>query len=154
MPTQATIDDFLAQRYLAFVGASRDSKQFANAVYRLLRGDGRVLYPVNQSDAAVTIEGDVAYRRLADVPDPVDGVVVMVPHAAEAQLVRDAIERGIGRMWIHRSGGRDPVSDDVRKLCQDAGVKLVDGACPFMFVEPVRGVHRFHRAIAHRRFAA
>lgn len=72
MATHQVINDFLAQEHIAFVGASREPKQFANSVYRRLRSSGRVLYPVNRSEEAATIEGDVAYRRLADVPDPVD----------------------------------------------------------------------------------
>ena len=154
MPSRAVIDEFLTQTHVAFVGASRDSKQFANAVYRQLRDGGRSLYPVNSSAEAATIEGDSSYRRLADVPDPVDGVVVMVPRAAEAEVVDEAIARGIPRIWIHRATGRDPVAEEVRSRCATTGTQLVAGACPLMFLEPVRGVHRLHRVIARGRFAA
>ncbi|HET6966145.1 MAG TPA: CoA-binding protein [Acidimicrobiales bacterium] len=154
MPSRAVIDEFLAQSHIAFVGVSREPKQFANAIYRELRDGGRALYPVNRSEGTPTIEGDLAYRRLGDVPDPVDGVVVMVSHDAEADVVREAIARGIPRIWVHRATGRDPVSDEVRSMCEAAGAQLVDGACPLMFLEPVRGLHRLHRSIAHKRFAA
>jgi len=154
MPTRATIEDFLGQKHLAFVGVSRDSKAFANAVYRHLRDGGRTLYPVNAASDATTIEEDACYRRLADVPDPVDGVVVMVPHEAETEVVRLALQRGIPRVWIHRASVKSPVSEEIRSLCRDSGVDLVDGACPFMWAEPVRGVHRIHRGLSHRRFAA
>lgn len=154
MPSRATIEEFLTQPHIAFVGVSRDPKQFANAVYRKLREGGRTLYPVNRSEGAPSIEGNPAYRSLSDVPDPIDGVVIMVPHAAEAELVREAVARGVPRVWVHRANGRDPIADEVRSMCDAAGVALVDGACPLMFLEPVRGVHRLHRSIAHRRFAA
>ena len=49
MPTHQTIDDFRAQKRVAFVGASRESKQFATSVYRQLPDGGRILYPVNRS---------------------------------------------------------------------------------------------------------
>jgi len=154
MPNHQAIDDFLAQRHIAFVGVSREPKQFANTVYRRLRGDGRALYPVNRSEEATTIEGDIAYRQLSDVPGPVDGVVVMVPREAEADVVRQAIERGIPRVWLHRGLGQGSVSAEAVQQCRDAGVSVVDGACPLMFEEPVRGMHRIHRAMSHRRFAA
>ena len=154
MPSRAAIDEFLAQTNIAFVGVSRDSKQFANTVYRQLRAGGRTLLPVNRSEGPTTIEGDTAYRRLADVPDPVDGVVVMVPRDAEAGVVDEAIARGIPRVWIHRATGRDPVSGEIRSRCAATGTQLVAGACPLMFLEPVRGVHRLHRVIARGRFAA
>jgi predicted CoA-binding protein len=154
MPDRKTIDDFLAQRHLAVVGVSRDSKQFANAVYRRLRAGGRVLYPVNAAAKSQTLEGDPSYPRLADVPDPVDGVLVMVPAEAAAGVVREAVDRGIPRVWLHRGVGKGSVSSDAIDKCQAHGVAVVDGACPLMFEQPVRGVHRFHRLFSGRRIAA
>lgn len=154
MPDRATIEDFLAQRHLAFVGVSRDQHQFANAVYRRLRSGGRVLYPVNTPAAGAPIEGDKSFTTLAQVPDPVDGVLVMVPSPAVAEVVRDAIARGIPRVWLHRGAGKGSVSEEAVRLCREAGVAVVDGACPLMFEEPVRGVHWLHKAISGRRFAA
>jgi predicted CoA-binding protein len=151
---RATIDDFLAQRHIAFVGVSRDSKQFANAVYRSLREPGRTVYPVNTAADGHPLEGDTSYARLADVPDPVDGVVVMVPAEAAADVVRDAVDRGIPRVWLHRGIGKGSVSAEAVRICQESGVAHVDGACPLMFDEPVNGVHRLHRLLAGRRIAA
>ncbi len=152
MPTRQAIDEFLDHKHLAFVGVSRDPKQFANSIYRRLRDGGRVLYPVNSSNEAVTIEGDVAYRRLGLVPDPVDGVVILVPRQSEADVVRESIERGIPRVWLHRGAGQGPVSADAVRLCREAGIVVVDGACLLMFDEPVHGVHRIHRVLTRRRF--
>jgi predicted CoA-binding protein len=154
MPHRATIDEFLTQQHIAFVGVSRDTKQFANAVYREMRDHGRTMYPVHRDEAVTTIEGDDCYRSLADVPDPVDGVVVMVPASGAEAVVRDAIERGIPRVWLHRGVGTGAVSEDAVVLCREHGVAVVDGACPLMFDEPVGWMHRVHRTLARRRFAA
>lgn len=154
MPERKTIDEFLAQRHLAFVGVSRDSKQFANAVYRQLREGGRVLYPVNPAAGGDPLEGDRSYQTLADVPDPVDGAIVMVPAGAAAEVVRQAVERGIPRVWLHRGAGKGSVSAEAVQLCRDNAIAVVDGACPLMFAEPVRGVHRIHRLLSGRRIAA
>jgi len=152
VPSKTVIEEFLTQPHLAFVGASRDSKQFANAVYRHLRDGGRILYPVHP--VAAEIEGDTAFPRIATVPDPVDGVIVMVRPDAAEQVVREAIERGVPRVWLHRGVGTGAVSERAVELCRDAGVAVVDGACPLMFATPVGGVHRLHRLISHRRIAA
>lgn len=153
MPTKEAIDDFLAQNHIAFVGVSRDSTQFANAVYRQLRDHGRTLYPVNAQASSTTIEGDNCYHQLASVPDPVDGVFVMVPAAEAAGVVRDAIERHIPRVWLHHGIGPGSNSAEAVALCRNFGVSVVDGACPLMFDAPVRSVHRVHRAFAGRRIA-
>jgi predicted CoA-binding protein len=152
MPSRAVIDDFLAQEHLAFVGASRNSKEFANSVYRKLRDGGRTMYPVHRE--VDEVEGDRAYRRLADVPDPVDGVVIMAPPDAVAEITREAIERGIPRVWLHRGAGQGPVPVEAVAMCRDASVPVVDGACPLMFEGHVGGVHRLHRYLVRRRIAA
>lgn len=154
MPSRDVIDRFLSQRNVAFVGASRDSRQFANAVYRHLRDGGRTLYPVNRNAGAATIEGDAAYARLADVPDPVDGVFVMVPARDAAGVVREAVERGIPRVWLHRGIGPSSVSPEAVQACAENGVEVVDGACPLMFGDHVGFMHRVHRGFAGRRLVA
>jgi len=154
MPDRKTIDDFLAQRHLAVVGVSRDPKQFANGVYRQLRAGGRVLYPVNRAAGGEALEGDLSYARLADVPDPVDGVLVVVPAETAVGVVLEAIDRGIPRVWLHRGVGKGSVSTEATEKCRHHGVAVVDGACPLMFEQPVRGVHRLHRLFSGRRIAA
>jgi predicted CoA-binding protein len=154
MPSRAAIDRFLAQEHVALVGVSHNPKDFANAVYRRLRDGGRTMYAVNHDESLTTVEGDPCYRRLAEVPDPVDGVIVMVPAEAAADVVRDAIARGIPRVWLHRGVGTGAVSKEAVALCRDHGIDVVDGACPLMFDEPVGWFHRVHRTIARGRFAA
>jgi len=153
MPERAVIDQFLAQRHLAFVGVSRQPKEFANSVYRHLRDGGRTMYPVNAHvEPGSFIEGDRAFVMLGDVPDPVDGVVIM-PRPDLMGLAEEAVARGIPRVWIHRGAGQPPVPVEVTTYLVDRGVQVVDGACPLMFDGEVHGVHRLHRALSGRRIA-
>jgi len=32
-------------------------------------------------------------------------------------------------------------------MCRDAGIDVVAGACPLMFLDPVKGFHKFHRTL-------
>jgi predicted CoA-binding protein len=153
MPTKVDVEEFLDQKHIAFVGVSREPKAFANAVYRELRDHGRTLYPVNRGTDGGSIEGDPSYRSLAEVPDPIDGVVVMVPATQSADVVRAALDRNIPRVWLYHGVGPGSVSAEAVALCRAAGVPVVDGACPFMFDAPVHSVHRLHRALAGRRVA-
>lgn len=153
MPDLHDVHDILDQQHIAFVGVSTDPKAFASTVYRAMRDRGRTMYPVNRH-ADATLEGDPAFARLADVPDPVDAVVVMVPADQVADVVRDALARGIPRVWLHRGAGQGPPAPEAVAACREAGVVVVDGACPLMFDGDVRGVHRWHRWMARRRFAA
>lgn len=78
----------------------------------------------------------------------------MVPAPVAADVVRQAVARGIPRVRLHRGIGRGSLSAEAVAVRHDAGNAVVDGACPFMFEPPARGVHRLHRAVAGRRIAA
>lgn len=154
MPSMEVIRRFLDQEHIAFVGVSRNPKDFANSVYRELRQRGHTLYPVNPAATTELLEGDPCFHRLADIPDPIDGVLVMVPPEQAASVVRDAIDRGIPRVWLHRGVGHGSVSEQAVQLCRDHGVEVVDGACPLMFAAPVGAFHRVHRFFVKRSIAA
>jgi predicted CoA-binding protein len=81
----------------------------------------------------------------------------MVAADRSAEVVRDAIARGIPRVWLYRGFGPGAVSDEAVELCRTNGVEVVDGACPLMFEGgngKVGGIHRLHHFLAKRHFAA
>lgn len=143
MVKTSVIDDFLAQRRLAFVGVSHDPKEFSVSVYRELKGHGYDLLPVNPH--AETIEGDAAVASVADLPDGIDGAIVMVPSAGSAAVVQECLDKGIPRVWLHQGAGPSSVSEEAVALCRDHGIEVVDGACPMMFMEDASWFHRAHR---------
>lgn len=143
MPTQKDIDDFLARKRIAFVGVSRDPKAFTNAVYRSLRDRGYQLYPVNPH--AEQLEGARCYPTVKDLPEPVDGALVMLPPGPSEQVVRDCAEAGIRRVWLRGGVHRGTISAEAVRYCREHGMSVVDNACPMMFAEPVGFLHRCHR---------
>ena len=152
MPSRAAIDRFLALSPIALVGASRDPKDFSHAVATQLRDGGRTVHLVNpESDE---IDGQRCYRTLAEVPDPLEGVLVMVPAGSAAAVARASVQRGVTSVWLHRGAGAGSVSGEAVALCRESGVDVIDGACPLMFTEPVAWFHRAHHFLVRRRFAA
>ena len=141
------VDDFLALKRVAVVGASDDPKRFSGTIYRALKAHGHTVVPVNRT--AVTVDGDECYPSLSAVPGDLDGVLVMVHHDDSAQVVRECVDRGVTRVWLFKGlGGASAVSDEAVDLCKKNDVTVVAGACPLMFLEPV-GFHKFHRAMRH-----
>jgi predicted CoA-binding protein len=136
--------EFLAAGRLAVVGASGDTRQFGNVIYRALRDHGVDVVAVHPRAEAVA--GDPAFPDLASVPGTIDGVVVMVGRDASADVVSECARLGIRRVWLHQGlGGPGAVSDEALALCRRHGVEVVPGACPLMFLEPVGVMHRLHR---------
>lgn len=141
--TLTEVNDFLAQRRLALVGVSRHEQDFSRSLLQALRDHGYDMVPVNPAVAEVA--GLRCYARVQDITPPVDGVLVMTPAAEAAQVVRDCIEAGIGRVWLHRGSGPGAVSPEAIELCLHSGIKLVAGQCPFMFLPEPAWFHRAHR---------
>jgi uncharacterized protein len=132
------------------VGVSRNPKDFSHMVVERLEADGRTVIPVNAD--VDEIGGRRCFRSLADVPGLVDAVPVMVAPDAAVAVVEQAVARGVRHVWLHRGAGIGAVSDAAVDRCREAGIDVVAGACPMMFVGQVRGVHRFHRWCVRRRF--
>jgi predicted CoA-binding protein len=140
------IDAFLGEPALAIVGVSRSGRKFGNIALRTLSAKGLRVYPIHPFMQAV--EGVRCYRRFRDLPEPVGAVLVVVPPSQAVQVVRDAAEAGIKKVWLQQGAE----SAAVLQACKDAGVNPVYGECILMFAHPA-GVHKFHhwvRGVFHR----
>jgi len=137
------VAEFLSGKRFAVAGVSRQSGQAANAVYRKLRDSGYEVFPINPN--ATQTEGARCYPDLASVPGSIDRVVVVTNPNVSAQLVRQCADRGVDRLWFHRSFGQGSVSNDAIRECQDRGIKCIVGGCPLMYCEPVDFGHQCMR---------
>ena len=132
---------FLAVERIAVTGVSQDPKgEASNGIYRRLKERGYTVFAINPN--AATVEGDPAYPDLAAVPGGVDAVVIATrPEHAEA-TVRQAIDRGISQVWMHRSFGAGSVSHEAAELGRAHGLTVIEGGCPLMFGAAADGAHR------------
>ena len=146
----AAAREFFDLGSIALVGASNDPKHFSNSVFRALQEHAVHVVPVNPNEAAV---GDVVcYPNVAAVPGPLEGVIVMVNHETAVQVVRECAERGVTHVWLFKGLGHESaLSDEAVALCHEHGMTVVPGACPLMFLQPVRSLHRIHRGIRRLR---
>jgi hypothetical protein len=126
--------DFLAQKRLAIVGVSRDSRQPANFNFRKLRAAGYEVFPVNPQ--AATVEGVPCFPELKSIPGGVDAVLIYTPPQATESVVRECADLGIVRVWIHRSIGGGSYSEAAERVARERGLALIPGGCPAMFCAP------------------
>ena len=102
MASQNAIDDFLAQQVLAVAGVSRSGKKFGNLVFRDLTRKGYRVFAINPH--AEKIEGVTCFPDLASLPEPVGGVIAVIPPEETLHLVQDMQKAGIRRLWNRTSG--------------------------------------------------
>ncbi len=137
------VTEFLSGRRLAVVGVSREAGQPANAVYRRLRDSGYEVFAVNPN--ATEAEGARCYPDLASIPGAIDGVMIVTHPDVSTEVVRQCAERGVRRVWFHRSFGDGSVSDDAVRECEAHGIACIVGGCPLMYCAPVDLGHRCMR---------
>lgn len=146
---------FLAGRRIAVVGASDERGNMGGAILRELWLHGHEVVPVHPT--ARLAGGHRCYPTIGDLPGPIDGAIVVVPADAAVDVVRQCIAAGVPAIWLFKGiGSEGAVSDEAIALCHEAGIPVVPGACPLMFIRPVGTVHRIHRAAqrAHGTLAA
>ena len=91
MPIQSrrAIDGFLAQKRIAFIGASRNPSHFSRKLFAELAARGYDLVPVNP--LAAEIDGHPCYAQVADIDPPPSAALVMTPPRQAAAVVEDCI---------------------------------------------------------------
>lgn len=138
MTSLAAIEHFLSAGTLAVAGASRRGRKFGNVVHQELAKKGWRVLLVHPEAAA--IDGCPCVARLADLPPDVGGLVVSVPPAQAAALVREAAAAGLKQVWLQR-GSESP---EALAAGRETGVEVIHGQCILMHANP-GGIHRVHR---------
>ena len=135
---QVDKEAFVAETSLAVVGVSRKSG-FGRRLFAHLKGKGYRVFPVNTQ--ADSIDGERCYRRLDELPEPVGGVVTVVPPAETEKIVEDCGRLGIHRLWMQQ-GSESPAAVE---RCRARGIAAVAGECLIMHSGAgfPHSIHRF-----------
>ena len=140
MASKHQIDEFLAQKTLAIAGVSRSGKKFGNTILKDLTTLGYRLLPLHPK--AVEVGGHRAYPSFAALPEPVGGVIVVVPPAQAESVVKAAAAHGIRRVWLQQGAA----SPQAIRFCEDNGISVVHGECVLMYLKPSTSwIHSAHR---------
>lgn len=137
------IEDFLQQKRIAIVGLSRERHHISNALLKEFERKGFSVIGVTPN--ADEIVGVNCFKRLQDIHPVPDAALVFTPPHITDTIVRDCHEAGIRRVWMYRGGGKGAVSEEAVDYCRKNDIEVIPGECPFMFLDPVHGVHAFHR---------
>ncbi len=147
MKIKEAASQFLANKRIAITGVSRDSggQHGSNVVYQRLRKHGYEVFPVNPN--ATEVEGDRCYPDLASIPGGVDAVVIGTSPKHAPDTMRQCVDLGIDKVWMHRSFGQGSVSVEATEYGREHGVTVIDGGCPCMFSPTADLGHRAMRGL-------
>ncbi len=107
---------------IAIIGASTDRKKYGNKAVRAFRDGGWTVYPVNAK--ADQVEGLVAYKSIAEVPEPLDRVSMYVPPAVGKTMLDDIAAKQPAELFFN-PGSEDA---DVMEQAKAKGLNVIN-AC-------------------------
>ena len=137
------IERFLRAKRIALVGVSRNPADFSRTLWKELRSRSYDMVPVNthQQD----IDGIRCYRSLNAISPPVDAVLIMVGKTETANVITDCILAGVPLVWVYGVMGEKDIAPEVLSLANAAGLNLIAGQCPYMFLNNTAWFHGLHR---------
>jgi acetate---CoA ligase (ADP-forming) len=120
---------------VAVIGASRKRGSVGGQLFHNLLHAGfhGPVYPINRH--ARVVQSVPAYKTLADVPEPVDLVVIAVPAADVLDAARECAKHGVHALVVISAGFAE-ASDEGREaqrelleICRASGMRLVGPNC-------------------------
>ncbi len=142
--TRQGMGTFFEPSGVAIIGARR-SPGFGYGIPLVLKreGWGSLIYLVNPKGGE--LHGLPVYRSLAEVPDPVDLAIVIVPASLTPGVMEEIGHRGIGHVILETAGFAE-VGEEGRKLQEEVknvasrhGIRVIGPNC----VGVVNTVNRF-----------
>ncbi len=139
------VKDFLAQKKIAVVGVSDKRETGCNSNYQKFKSAGYQVYAVNPH--ITNFDGSPCYPDLKSLPEKPDGVFILANPQVTEDIVRQCVELGIKRVWMHCMMGTKPglaatstsVSQAAVKMCRENGITVIPGSCPNQFLKPDPG---------------
>ena len=131
----ASLRPFFAPRTVAVVGASPRHGSIGGELFRnILRADfAGAAYPVNRSEEPVA--GVRAYAAVAQIPDPIDLVVVCLPGQNVLEAADEALRAGVRALCVISAGfaetGHEGLDRQERllELVRAHGARLIGPNC-------------------------
>ena len=140
------IEDFLTRKRIAFVGISREKQHISVALFHEFTSHGYEVLFVNPN--APEIMGRPCFARVQEIRPAPDAALLFTPAVVTLRVVRECANAGVKSIWMYRGGGQGAVSEEAIEFCVSHGIQVIPGACPFMFLTPVRHIHWVHRCLS------
>ena len=126
----------LSAKTIAIVGLSRNELRASYFVGFYLRRHGYRIIPVNPREAEVL--GEKSFKRLADVPVPLDIVNVFRAPDALPGIAEEAVAIGAKGLWCQFT----VINEDGARIAEAGGLSVIMDRC--IKVEHARYVGRMH----------
>ena len=129
------LDAIFAPETIAVIGASTQKGKVGHDIFAniLFGGFTGTLYPVNPK--AKSVLSVKCYTSIANIPDPIDLGMIILPPKAALNAVKDCIAKGVKGIVIVSAGFKEvggegaQIEREIKTLCANAKVRLVGPNC-------------------------
>jgi acetyltransferase len=129
------LDAIFAPETIAVIGASTQKGKVGHDIFAniLFNGYKGTLYPVNPK--ARSVLSVKCYTSIANIPDPIDLAMIILPPKAALASVQACITKGVKGIVIVSAGFKEvggegaDIEKQIKALCNKAGVRLVGPNC-------------------------
>jgi len=108
---------------IALVGATDNPSKYGHTIYLDLKRKGYTVIPVNPQ--RTTVDGDEAFEKLADLPEPPTIVNFVIPPRFTLHVLKQCLELGLKNVWL-QPGAESP---EVMEFIQEHGFNYLANAC-------------------------
>lgn len=130
---------FTETKIIALVGASPKPERPSHGVMRFLQRHGFRVIPVNPGLEGQTLNGEMVYARLADIPEAKTGAIDMVDIFRNSDdslaAAREGIAIGARFIWMQLGVINEAAANEVRA----AGRTIVMDRCPAIEIPRLGG---------------
>ena len=141
MTKKESIEQFLVPKKIAVAGVSKNKKKFGYAVFSELRKKGYDICPINPTVGE--IDGVKCYKSVSEIPIDYQKLFVVTPKTETDTIIKHAAEKGIKHIWVQQMSN----TKETESIAKENDIELVQKECIFMFADPVKSIHKFHKAI-------
>ncbi|MBO7244741.1 MAG: acetate--CoA ligase family protein [Alphaproteobacteria bacterium] len=130
-----SLDSFFNPSSIAVVGVSNDPSKLGAVVFNNVIDAGFEgnLYAINPKCAGQELYGKPCYASVADLPEAIDLVVVVVPAKFTMPVIDDAIKNKTKNISIITAGfgevGNHELEDSIAEKCMANGINLLGPNC-------------------------
>ncbi|MBU3913145.1 MAG: CoA-binding protein [Nanoarchaeota archaeon] len=137
------VENLLASKVFAVVGASRGPEKVGHAIFKNLLANKHILaLPVNPN--AVEILGKRCYKDLYEVPYNIDCVIIAVKAEFVLEIMKQTARRKIKNAIILSAGfseaGNLKLEEEVLKIAGENEISVMGPNC-FGFIDTLRGIN-------------
>ena len=132
------LDPLFNPRSVAVVGATNNWNKWGFSTFSsALNSFAGPVYPVNSKEPEVL--GHKAYKRVTEIPDPVDMVIFVIPAPFVASVMEDCAAKGVKAAVIISAGFAETgpegkkLQDEVLRIAQKGNIRFVGPNCMGMW---------------------